>query len=242
MTSIQSDIVVLNSRQRTSGSTQNATYNLVNIGGVKGTYELMDYHSTNQTYNVEVGVNDTVYWTEPGALSAVVPPGSYTVATYLAAATIVMDAASGSTFTLTQAVDTGLVTVAITAGTFSWDWVGNTQRGNELLGLQPVNTGAAASHVGTSPPNMVLHTHIIISIPQDGTKAVTIMNGTEFSAVVPLPNFGQPINFVIGTAYSQLLSFNPNNFTIINVELYTEDGVALATAPEYVLMLRKVFD
>lgn len=243
MATLESDLVVLDSRVRTSGTTQNANYNLVNIGGVKGTYELMDFHSTNQVYNVETGVNDTIYWTEPGALTATIPAGSYTQTTLHAAMIVVMDIASASTFTFTVAADTGLVTVAIAAGTFAWAFNGTTNGAGELIGQSLTNPGAAASIVGDLVPNLVLHTHILVSIPQDGTKAATIMNGTEFTAVVPLDqNFGDPIRFRKEDNYTQTLSFGPNNFTIIDIQLFTEDGNTLDNAAEYVIILRKLFD
>ena len=242
MSALQSDLVVLDSKQRTSGTIQSAQYNLVNMGGVKGTYELFDYHSQNQVYNVEVGVNDTIYWTEPGALNATIPPGSYNTTTLHAAMTVVMDAASASTFTFTVNADTGKVTVAITAGTFAWAFNGTTDGANELIGQSLTNPGASASIEGDLTPNLDPHTHIFITIPQDGTKALTVMNGTEYSSMVPLnSSFGQPIQFA-KSVYSQVVSFSPNNFTIINVELYTEDGNVLVNTPEYVLVLRKLFE
>ncbi len=243
MSGLESDLVALDSRQRTSGTVQNATYNLVNLGGLKGTYEVIDYHSNNALYNVETGVNDTLYWTEPGALSAVVPPGMYSQADFYTAAVTVMDAASASTFTFVPDATTGFVTVSIAAGTFAWDWAGNSNRANELVGHTATNPTAAASIVGDLVPNNTLHTHLYISIPQDGTKALTVMNGTEYSFMIPIDsNFGDPIRFKKEEAYTQTLSFGPNNFTIIQIDTYTEDGSVLLNPQEYILVLRKLFD
>lgn len=246
MSALESDLVVLDSRQRTSGTIQDARYNLVDMGGVKGTYEIFDYHSNNGVYNVEAGVNDTVYWAEPGNLNATIPPGSYNQTTLNAAAKVVMDLASGSTFIFTVDADTGLVDVAIAAGTFNWEWGTNVALGdlaNDLFGLLPVDTADDTNLEGTLVPNLILHTHLFITIPQEGTKAVTIMDGTEFSGVIPLNSaFGSPIEFEKGGTYSQSVSFGPSNITIIDVELYTEDGVAVSNLQEYVFMLRKLFD
>ena len=145
----ETNIAFIDSNDRTSGTVQVAQYSLIAMGGVQGTYEILDFQSADLMFNVELGVNDQLHWAEPGNLTATVPPGNYTQTTYGAAAKIVMDAASGSTFTFTQAADTGLVTVAIAAGTFNWEFgTTTTQSGRALLGLSAVDTGAAASIVG----------------------------------------------------------------------------------------------
>ena len=245
MSTVPTNIIVLNSRDRTAGTPQSCTYNLLNVGGVQGTFELLGFHSANMVYNVEAGVNDTIYWNEAGALNATVPPGSYTSATFNAAAKVVMDIASASTFTFTTAADTGLVTVAIAAGTFLWEWgtqILNGDSANELLGLTAVDTLAAASHAGTLPPYMRLHTHLVLRLQEEGSRNVDLLDGTELSLIVPIQSsFGESINNRKGDVYNQTFRFL-SNITQLNVDLFTEDGSALANSPEYVLTIRKLFD
>ena len=236
------NIIILDSDDRSGGTVLNATYNLINAGGFSGTYEVLDYTSVNQVYNVEVGVNDQLHWAEPGALTATIPPGNYTTTTLHAAMKIVMDAASGSTFTFTENADTGVVTVAIAAGTYNWEWgTVTTRRANFLLGLSPVDTGAAASIAGDLVPNLQLHTHLLVEIPEDGTKNVNLLDGTEHSFVVPLAeDFGDPLLARKLINYQQTVFF-ASNFSFISVVLRTEDGVSLVNTPRYVLILRKIF-
>lgn len=246
MSTVPTNIIVLNSRDRTAGTPQSCTYNLLNVGGVQGTFELLGFHSANMVYNVEAGVNDTIYWDEvSGSKTAVVPPGFYTSATFNAAAKVVMDIASTHSFTFTTAADTGLVTVAISSGTFLWEWgtrILNGDSANELLGLAPVDTLAAASQEGTLPPYMRLHTHLVLRLQEEGSRNVDLLDGTELSLIVPLQgSFGEPINNRKGDVYGQTFRFL-SNITQLNVDLFTEDGSALGNCPEYVLTIRKVFD
>ena len=236
------NIVVLDSNNLFTGSVQNANYRLIDAGGVEGTYEILDYTSVNQLYNVETGVNDQLHWAEPGALTATIPAGNYNNTTLHAAMKVVMDAASASTFTFTVSVDTGLVTMAIAAGTFNWEWgTVTTRRANFLLGLSPVDTGAAASIAGDLVPDLSLHTHLLLEIPEDGTKNVTLIDGSEHSFLVPLgESFGEEILSRKLNHYQQTVFF-ASNLSFVNVVQRTEDGVNLVNNPRYVLVLRKIF-
>lgn len=236
------NIIVLDSDLRSGGTAQNATYNLIDAGGLFGTYEVLDYTSVNQIYNVELGVNDQLHWAEPGALTATIPPGNYNTTTLHAAMKVVMDAASGSTFTFTVAADTGLVSVAIAAGTFNWEWgTVTTRRANFLLGLSPVDTPAAASITGDLVPDLTLHTHLLLEIPEDGLKNITLIDGTEHSFLVPLGEaFGADILSRKLNHYQQTVFF-ATNLSFISVRQRTEDGVTLVNNPRYILVLRKIF-
>lgn len=242
MSTIPTNLVVLDSRQRVSGTAGSAQYNLLPVTGAKGTYELLSFQSVNQFYTVEVGINDTIYWAEPGNLNATVPPGNYTVTTFNAAAKVVMDAASGSTFTFTVDADTGITTVAIAAGTFNWEWATNVAAGdsaNELLGHSAVDTPAAASIAGNQVPNLRLHSCIVATLQQEGSRNVDLLSGVEASCIIPLESdFGDAINCRV---FSQTFKFS-SNISILNVDLATEDGTALVNAPEYVMLIRKLFE
>lgn len=243
MTQNNSDILVLDSNLRSSGSVSSAVYNCITAGlQPEGTWEVIDYSSSNQLYNVEVGVNDQLHWAEPGALTATLPAGNYTQASLNAAAKVVMDAASGSTFTFTVSADTGVVTVAIAAGTFNWEFgTVTTRRANYLLGLSPVDTLAAASLVGDLVPALRLHTHILVRIGEDGTKNVTALDGQEYSALIPLTgSFGEDLQGRKLINYQQSVFFS-NITSFLTVSLFSEDGVALVNTPRYVLSLRKLF-
>jgi len=239
------NIVVLNSDLRDSPSTiQAAKYTLINVGGVEGTYEVIDYASINQIASVEVGVNDTLYWDAgAGDVSAIIPPGFYATQTDLnAAAKIVMDAVAAPNFTFTIDPATGRVTVAVDVGTFGWTFGINTARSARvLLGLIEANFVAAVSIISNFPPSLVSHTHIAINVSEDGTKNVNLLPGTELSALIPLnESYGEPMQARKLQNYQQTVFF-ASNLTTLNISLFTEDGSALVNTPKYVLVLRKIF-
>lgn len=236
------DIIVLDSNNRSSGTVQNANYNLITAGlPLVNSWEVIDYSSINQVYNVEVGVNDTVYWNEPGALTVVIPPGNYTLTTLIATLNPLMDAASGSTFTFVVGAETGVLTVSIAVSTFQWTFGTNTlQSANSLLGLNSVDTVLAASQVGDFLPDLGLHTHLLVRVSGDGNQHATRLNGQEYSAIIPFnENFGDPMRARKLINYQQILFF-ANSTSTITVTLFTEDGVALLNAPRYVLLLRRM--
>ena len=245
MSTLPTNIIVVDSREKTSGTNQNAVYSLLNVGGAQGTYELLGYKSSNQFVNVEVGVNDTLYWLEVGQLNATVPPGLYTAASFNAAAKIVMDIASASTFTFTIDAVTGKTTVAIAALTFAWQWGTQSANGdsaNAPLGLNAVDTGVAAASIeGDILPYLRLHTHIVMTINEEGSKNVDLLDGTEHSLIIPVTGVaGDDIDLRKNDTYQQLITF-ASNITNIRVILASETGVALLNAPDYVFLIRRLF-
>lgn len=245
MSTLPTNIIVIDSREKTSGTNQNAVYSLLNVGGVQGTFELLGYKSSNQFYNVEVGVNDRLYWAEPGNLNATVPPGIYTAVTFNAAAKIVMDAASASTFTFTIDATTGKTTVAIAAGTFNWEWATNLAAGNSanaLLGSNPIDTAVAVASIeGDYLPYLRLHTHVVMTITEEGSRNVDLLDGTEHSLIMPVSGVaGDDIDLRKNDSYQQIVTFL-SNITNIRVILASETGVALVHLPDYTFLLRKLF-
>lgn len=249
MTSVDSEIIVIDSRERASGvSPQSCTFNMIPSGGVQGTYEIMSYLSVSQVYTVEVGVNDKIYFDETGGLgnlTGTILPGSYATAALLfAAAKAAMEIPGAETYTFTQDVATGLLTVAPGANLLGWEWATNLSNGdsaNLLLGLLPTDIAGAASVEGTLIPDLRSHTHILLTIAEDNNHFVTIADGTEFSMMVPLTvAFGGSIDSAKGVTFQQTVRFI-NNISTLSLTEFTEDGVALVNAPDYVLSLRRLF-
>lgn len=244
---LQSQVLVLNSKQKTSGNNQNANYNLLSMGGIGGSpsssYELLSYHSVNQVYNVESGVNDKIYFDEgSGLLTATLPLGSYNVITLLAEIIAKMNAESGSNYTSSVlAVDGRKFGMIVSAGTFQFLFFSNqVASARRLLGMDAVDDILAASHVSDNPIDLRNHTNILLTIPQEGNKHVTLLDGSEYSFILPLDvPFGTEIHHRKQVHYQQLIQFT-TNLSIIDVEQYTEDGVPLVNAPDYVLVLRRI--
>jgi len=245
MTAVQSDILILDSDLRSSGTIQSATYNLVTAGlPLEGTWELIDYSSVNQVYNVELNVNDQMHWDEgAGILIATIPPGSYTRTTLDAAAKPVMDLPSASTFSFSELADTKKVVVTIGAGSFQWQFgTVTTRRASALFGLSNVDTPLDVAIAGDIVPNLFPHTHLLVRISGDSSQNATRLNSDEYSLIIPLNDepFGEAMGARKLMNYQQTVFFS-NTTSNITVDLFTEDGVALDNTPRYVLSLRKLF-
>ncbi len=246
MSSIISEILVLDSRQKNSGTNQAANYSLINMGGIGvGTYEMLGYHSVNQMYNVETGVNNTIYFDQGGGLlTGVMVAGNYTTATMLTEIVRAMDAVGGGVTYGTSAHDaaSNKYTITPSAATMGFLFLANTAASaRRLLGKDAVDDVLGANQVSDNVLDQRLHSNIFITVAQEGNKHVTVNNGSEFSLIVPLDSaFGDAIHHRKQEHYQQTIVFS-TNISIIDVQLFTQDGVALVNAPDYELLLRKLF-
>ncbi len=90
-------------------------------------------------------------------------------------------------------------------------------------------------------PDLRSHTHILITISEDGLHNISTIPGGEFSMMIPLTSdFGDAIESMKEETFAQQVQFT-SNFTVLNVLQFTEDGVALVNAPDYVFTLRRLF-
>ncbi len=247
MTSLQSEIIVLDSRLRNTPSTttpQDATYNLINVGGVQGTYELLSYHSFNQIYNVEVGINDTIYWDDGTPRTSVIPAGFYTTEQLRAEVETQMDAnASALTFTITYSGITGKYSW-VGSGAFQFVWLtnsGQTDQARFLLGYDLVDTVSNVNQTSDKLADLKLHSNIIIDIAGDGNQHVTLLGGAEHSLLIPLDSdFSVSLHHVKEQTYQQTIGF-ATNLSSLNIKLFDQTGVALVNVPEYELIIRRLF-
>lgn len=255
MSATQNIIYVLDSRLRNSGgSINNATYNMIPAGGLQnGTYEMLSYHSQNQLYNVETGVNDLIVWDEAGQanISVVIPPGYYSAATLATAIDLAMTTESASTgdtntYVTTYNAVTGKYSTTDGGGSdWGFDWlsqVATTNLANELMGYSSVDTlPVAKTHVSDQQVTLTLHSMLIIDIAEDSQQNVTLLDGAEHSLIVPLnQDYQSEIDSLRQQVFSQQVVFSAV-FNSINVQLFTEDGVVPVNSTEYELTLRRLF-
>ena len=250
MASVSRTIYVLDSRQKTGGSTvSSAVYNLAALGSPveAGTYEMLAYNSRNNVYNVDAG-NNLIFFDEGAAeLGPVtIPSGYYTTEAALAAAIkIVMDIPSATTYTITFDALTNLFTFTPAAGTFAFNWATNSAQpqANLLLGFNEVDGVLGATQTSTRGVDLDPHSQLIINIVEEGSKNVTLVNGQEFSLLIPLDvPYGAELDSLKQQTFDQTIQFaSPMNQ--LNVSLFTEDGVALpeVQAAQYELVIRKLF-
>lgn len=250
MVSLASDILVFNSKDKTGVTTnQDANYNLIAMGGIgvppSSVYELLSFHTINHFYNVEAGVNDKIYFIEDaGSLVATLDPGHYTTATLLAEAVSKMGAAGVTTYNVGSLYDanTGKYTFVPAAGNLGFEFLSNSAAtARKLLGKDALDDVVAPTQTSDTVADLRLHSNYFIQIPQEGNKHITLLDGSEYSLMVPLNSvFGEHIHHRKQEHYQQLLSFT-TNINAMDIKLFTQDGVAIVNMPDYELILRRIF-
>ena len=251
MASVANTIYNLDSRQKAAGSTvASAVFNLAALGSPveAGTYEMLAFNSRNNVYNVTTGQNDEIYFDEAGPElgPVLIPEGYYaTEAALAAAAKIVMDAVSGTTYTIAYNALTNLFLFTPAAGNFAFNWSTNAAQpqANLLFGFNEVDGVAGATQTSTRGVDMDPHSQILINVVEEGLKNVTLVDGTEFSLIVPLDvPYNSELDVLKQQTFDQTIQF-ANSMNQLNVNLFTEDGVALpeVQAAQYELVIRRLF-
>lgn len=253
MATISTTTYVLDSRQRSAGSTVPvAIYNLATLGSPveAGTYEMLSFNSRNNVYNVDDS-NEEIYFSEDGGAEegpAILPHGYYASQADLAVAVeLAMETAGSGTYTIVYTALTNTYNVAVSAGatTFNFNWGSNSGQpiANLLLGFSAVNTADVADVDSDIGVDLDPHSNIIIDIAEDGLKNITLIDGTEHSLIVPLDvPYNEEMDGLKNQTFSQTINFSAP-FNQLNISLFTEDGVALPAinAAQYELIIRKLF-
>ncbi len=252
MSVLQNVIYVLDSRLRTSGTINSASYNMIPAGTVRaGTYELLSYHSINQFYNVETGINDSLVWDEFASsdLIAKIPSGYYTETTLATAVGTVMTAASvGGDVNVYSAVYdalTGKLSIDSDNSTWRFNWTSTTQPttdlANELVGFSLPDGVLGIQQVSDNQVSLLLHSMLIIDISEDSQQNVTLLSGAEHSLIVPLnQGYQEEIDSLKQQVFSQQIVLAAD-MNVLNVNLFTESGGSPVNSTEYELTLRRIF-
>ena len=158
-----------------------------------------------------------------------------------------MDAVSGGSYALVFDVLTNLYTITLTGGpgTFKFNWGTNVTQpiANLLLGFTDIDGSLLAAQVSDRGIDLDPHSNLLIQITQDGLKNVTLVNGQEFSIIIPLTSaYGEKFDGLKAQTFNQTVNF-ASSMNQLNVSLFTEDGVILPNlnAAQYELILRRVF-
>lgn len=249
MATIPSKSYVLDSRLKNIGTTNNvATYNCSNAGNIeKGTYELLKFHTVNGVYNVDL-TNNEIYWDEGAAeLGPVIIPSGYyaTPAALAAAAKIVMDIASGTTFTIVYVPLTNGFLFTPAAGNFKFNW--GTNRTQPIaatqFGFRRIDGVLAASHASTLSANLDPHPGILVQLDQDSSNNVTLLDGTSYSFYIPLTvGYAEEVDSLRNNVFPQTCTFT-GNFSLLTVRLFLDDGTVLPleNSSTYELVIRKLY-
>ena len=255
MASISTTSYVLDSRKRAVGSTVPiAIFDLAALGSPieVGTYEMLSFNSRNNVYNVDDS-NDEIYYIEEGTSGELGPVtivhGYYVDETALIVAVeAALNGGSGTgVYTVTYNSLTNIFTVTVaTATDFTFTWGTNIAQpiANLLLGFTAVDSASSLiAQTGDIGADLDPHSNLLIDITEDALKNVTLVDGTEHSLIVPLDAaYNEEIDGMKNQTFNQTVQFL-SPFNQLNIQLSTEDGVALpeVNAAQYELIIRKLF-
>lgn len=249
MAIIPSKSYVLDSRLKNVGSVNNvAVFNCSTAGNIEaGTYELLKFHTVNGVYNVDA-TNNQIYFDESAAeLGPVTIPSGYyaTPAALAAAAKIVMDVASATTYTIVYVPLTNSFLFTPAAGTFKFNWGTNRLQpiAATQFGFSRVDGILAATQSSTLSVNMDPHPGILVKIDEDGSNNITLLDGSNYSFYIPLTvGFSEEIDTLSHSIFSQTCKFG-SSFSSLTVRLFLDEGTVLPliNSSSYELVIRKLF-
>jgi hypothetical protein len=243
------DLILIDSRNRNSGSTNSLNINLNEP--MTGTYELTTFSIVNNFYNVVNGENDKLYFTHSvqGVKIVTLTSGNYTFSTIVTMLTTVMDSSmsGGITFAITYSATTGKLTFVISSGTFQFTFETNSSDTCRfLIGKNSVDDSLSASQIGDNPIDLILHKHICIKIAQDSSQSVTLANNVQASLIIPIDStisFGSLLQYNKNKNFNQYLSFgSTGSISILDIDFFSNDGDSLSSnAAEWSMTLKQLF-
>ncbi len=244
--SVSSDLILIDSKLRSSG-TQNNFKITLSQNLASGTYLLTSFSMSNNLYNVVSGENDKVYveHSVDGNNTLTLSEGQYSSSTLLTELTTQLDSISLVSYTITHSATTGKYTITPSSGTFGFKFSTNTTATSRyLLGKDEVDDALGSSQISDNPIDLKLHDNIAISILQDNSTHGTLPSGKEFSVLIPLDSsvdFGDVIHYKNNLNYQQFFSFS-SSVNILDIELYAGDGDYLPiNGTEWRFSIKKYF-
>lgn len=184
-------------------------------------------------YNIDAGSDRMDFIENIGvAAAAALTVGFYDAITILPMIKVALEAASPNTRTYTVTIDahTGLMSVAVSAGTVSWRNITGATAGRfpfKLTGLPADETTASGTLVGTAMFNALLHTSLYISSNFNDGSPGSQTTGV-FSAIARIDVQGSAFGDIISYRNTQQERFRlfgrQNN---VHVMLLDESGLVV---------------
>lgn len=244
--SVSSDLIILESKNRSSGSINSFKISLPEIT-TNGTYLFTSFSMTNNLYNVVSGENNKIYINHSvdGDQVLTLTPGNYTENDLIVEIKTQLDSISAVVYTVTYSDTTGKLTISPDSGNIYFTFGTNTtDSARVLMGFNESDGIAAASQISDNPIDIKLHDYIVLKIIQDGYQYVTLNGGTEASVIIPIDGniaFGGAIHYTNNLNYAQYFKFS-SALTSLDIELYASDGDMLDTnGTEFAFSMKRIF-
>jgi len=229
-------IVVIDSKDKNSGSTSDFKFSLsTSINDVKK-IRLVSCSIPNTSYNVRTGVNDQISITElTGTLtfSATINPGSYSISDLLleiADCLTAQSALTGNTWIYTLTINSTLVQnnkVVISAGgvnSFTLNFGTGVNQINKLIGFSSVDLLTDTSHTSDLVANCLYPRIIYLDIDEFPSNTYTKNSSHTFSLICNgVSSNGEYIEFNENTQFNQICFDSSISKTINNISVKLRD-------------------
>lgn len=234
--------LIVDSRDRTSGSSSNGYFQLKAAHPNVSKVELVSAMIPNTIYNVQSGINDRMCWFRSGIdHSFQLTAGAYTVTSLLSALQTGMNGVDANTFVLSYSTTTLKVTVG-GASAFSLNFAThpNAAAGcHRLLGFEAIDTSSATSHVAPNTPELNQPFMMYIRISGLDTQNDTTSSDPH-TFVVPIAENSGGITIWNSGDFEQCVRFgSPKSIKSFNVDFRARNESALSlNGAEWIMVWR----
>ncbi len=244
--SVSEDLLLIDSKDRTSGSPSSQNFTVALAENVQGTYQFVSFSMTNNLYNIVASENDQVHMNHSvdGDNTVTLTAGHYTSATLIAELETQLETISAVTYTVAYDATNGKITVTPGSGNFGYKFATTTTRTSRyILGKDEVDDTPASSIESDNPIDLRLHDNIVLKISEDNFQHVTLPTGLEASVIVPIDEipFGDTIHYKLNQGYPQFFKFLTST-SVFTIQLFAGDGDNLPiNGTEWRFGLKKLF-
>lgn len=228
--------VYLDSRQRTSGSINNCTFNLAVPLQKAVTVTLKSFQCYNSQYNINTTNNKLVV---TGAGTVSITPGFYDSSTLMSTIKSGLNALSSGTWDATYSSTTGLVSISVdTSKTI--DWSASTIA--TVIGFSQSGSQSGTSFVGSNIINLSSSNQIIVKSLNlvENYNCMTLTGPNNILDKIPINvSSGSLINYVCNNTELCYVEFSsPRVVPIIDIQLCDYAGNILNFLTDWSIVLQ----
>ena len=206
---------------------------------IRGTYQLLSFTSTNNTYNVSDN-NNKIYWNENGTdKTTTLTNGYYNTFDFGTHLSTQLNNSSVGTVTVTLDDNTGKLTITDTLN-FYFKFGTNTMfSARMLLGFDAVDGTNASTQTSDNVIDLNSCKNIFISISQDNNHNIRGIDFFDSSFVINSSvDFGETLRYINRDNFDQFVRFrDTKNLT---VSFHDSNNNSIDLNSEYQIILKKV--
>lgn len=234
---MSTDFLVLNSRNRTSYSTNSHDFDIKVQTPVDGVYQIVTCSIPNTFYNINA-YNNLIYFNDGSAKTATITPGIYSSSDITTAIKTAMDDQSTITFTVSIGTNTQKLTIAGDSPYTLKFATNTTNSAASILGFTNTDTSSSTSQVATNVINLAYPAGCLVRI-NDIDNVSTSTSGVSGTLYFPIETNSSDISvFKSENSYAMYASFQRTS--LIKVKLLDDQGNPLSlNGADWTICLKK---